>query len=65
MSEVFKLSGVCEKGICNICDKLEFLIYAIHNTNYTICSGCYGNIPEYIPLEQDSQYIEAFLKGKL
>jgi hypothetical protein len=64
MSEAFDLAGEYNKGTCIMCRELEVLTHSVYDTTSTICGACYGSIPQYIPLEQDSQYIEAFLRKR-
>jgi hypothetical protein len=70
MSSAVDLLNDCQykEGICTLCGKFRKLMYGIHSykiKNIRLCGGCYGDIPYYIPLVQDSQYIEKLLKKKL
>jgi hypothetical protein len=51
------------KGCCSICHKEEILSYTLKNKEHIkFCSYCYGEIPEHIPLLQDSLYVEGIIK---
>ena len=71
MSAAYNLhitTGKYDEDTCAMCDELRKLTYGLNIytiKSIKICSECYGNIPEHIPVLQDSQYIEAFLRKKL
>ena len=68
MSTVVKLKDVGVLPIktrCSMCDNVELIYNTLEeNIHIRICSLCYGDIPEHIPLAQDSQYIIQFLRKK-
>jgi len=47
------------RDICGMCEKNDVII-----NQYNICLECYSNIPEYIPMSQDKQYIKSFINNK-
>jgi hypothetical protein len=64
MSEAFDLNQY-DKGICTMCKCLQILTQSLHsNEDVKISGASYGSIPQYIPVKQDSQYIEAFLRKR-
>jgi len=52
-----------KKQFCEICDRFELITYQTQD-NIKFCSRCYGEIPEHIPLSQDSQYITILINRK-
>jgi hypothetical protein len=46
-------------GICGMCEKNKVII-----NHYNVCLECYSNIPEYIPISQDKQYIKTFISKR-
>lgn len=70
MSQAFLLkrdiSDKLKKDICAICGNIISHGYSVSSDIYVkLCDTCYGNIPNHIPLDQDSQYIESLLRKKL
>ena len=55
--------STADKDTCDVCGNYEILSYTLEDRDHIrFCNGCYGNIPQYIPLDQDSQYIVELLK---
>jgi hypothetical protein len=49
------------KGICDMCRCYIILMYAVPDSDIKICDNCYTSIPDHIPKEQDSQYLNKLL----
>lgn len=51
--------------VCAMCKKDEVMAHTfVDYSKIRICSLCYDSIPDHIPLQQDSEYVLAFIKRK-
>ncbi len=63
--DLIKAGYNLSRGHCCICKEIRDLYYSLkHNIDMKFCTNCYSKIPGYIPLQQDSQYIELMLERK-